>query len=145
MRVLFFVWALTVGSLALPYGQTTTGQTHPTRPQIIFEGTVVKKGPSPGFDSGISAVYQLVKYKINRVCSGGYDNPEIVIDHLILKPNALKGLKVGDRVFVIAERSEFINTRFNDGVIRFDEDKVVEFFIGKRFFKSPKMTCSHSG
>jgi hypothetical protein len=60
----------------------THGIEKPTKETIVFEGTVVGIAPEPAWVSGITAVYRLVKYRVEHVCKGHYPGPEIVVDHL---------------------------------------------------------------
>ena len=56
----------------------------PSQPEnvLVFEGTIEKLAPNPGIVSGTIAVYRLARYRVTRVCSGKYEEKEIVIDHL---------------------------------------------------------------
>jgi len=99
------------------------------RGRLIFEGTVLQIGP-PVFHSGRVTAYRLVKYKVERVCKGNYDQREIVIDHLILTGKELNDLEIGDKVFVTAKRSKKISPRYNAPGIREASESISNFFIG---------------
>ena len=102
--------------------------------RLIFEGKVLAIGPSPGYGSGGVQAYQLVKYHVNHVCEGNYAESEILVDHLLLDPNELKDLKVGDNVCVGVTRAEEINSRWNDGALRHVSDKVKMYYVALDVF-----------
>ena len=106
---------------------------------LIFEGTVLSIGP-PVPASGMSAWYRLAKYRIERVSYGHYANREIVVDHLSLTTHELDGLKAGDRVCVVVERSKETFMRTNVSGIREEAEKVDTFYVGGEV-NSDKSLC----
>lgn len=111
------------------FAQTVSPPPH-DGPDLIFEGTVLRIGPSSSRVSGRSAVYQLVKYKVERVCKGSYSEEEIVIDHLILYHHQMKLLRIGEKFCVGAKRTSEIFVRNDVKGIREPSDSVTVFFIG---------------
>lgn len=99
------------------------------RERLIFEGRILAIGPSPGYGSGGVQAYQLVRYHVNHVCDGSYDGKEILVDHLLLDPDELKELRVGDVVCVGVTKSKDMNSRWNDGQLRRESDKVDAYFV----------------
>jgi hypothetical protein len=98
---------------------------------LVFDGKIEQIGPAPQRDSGNVDVYQLVRYHINHICSGRYEGADIIVDHLILRDDELKELKIGDKVCVVASKSNSISLRYNDGVIRTSSDTVNIFYTAK--------------
>lgn len=98
--------------------------------RVIFKGTVLETGPSPKSVSGGVEVYQLVKYKINQLVLGKFDQSEVVVDHLILTGRELTRLKVGKVVCVSFLISEQISKRYDDELLRRFADKPKYFYIG---------------
>jgi hypothetical protein len=97
--------------------------------RIIFQGEVLEIGPSPGYGSGGVQAYQLVKYRVDNVCEGTYEAGEIIVDHLLLDPDELKDLRVGDTVCVGVVKVKKISSRWNDGKLRKDTDKVNAYYV----------------
>jgi hypothetical protein len=64
-------------------------------------------------------VYQLVKYEINRVCKKEYEGKEIIVDHLLLRNDQLKYLKVGQKVFLSVTQSKTETISCNRTVTEF--------------------------
>jgi hypothetical protein len=107
---------------------------------LVFQGEVEIIGPSPKSVSGVIEVYQLVKYKVDRVVIGNFDGKEIIVDHLLLDGKELKQLKVGKKVCVQLRKSKEIGQEYVDEVLRKFSDEVNIFYIGnayKRFKSSP--------
>jgi hypothetical protein len=102
--------------------------------RLIFEGKVLEIGPSPGYGSGGVQAYQLVKYRINDICEGTYEGEEIIVDHLLLDPDELKDLRVGDRVCVGVTKVKKTSSRRNDGKLRHDTDKVDAYYVALDIF-----------
>lgn len=98
---------------------------------ILFRGTVISLAPTPGFGSGIVAVYQLAKYRLDHLCRGHYEANEIVVDHLILTGTELESIKVGDTLCVLAHRSVTIPDRWNYPGIREKTDAVEAYYVGE--------------
>jgi hypothetical protein len=98
--------------------------------ELTLECTVVRIAPDPGRVSGDTAVYRLVKYRVEKVCQGKYRAREIVVDHIVLTGSELKGLKLGDRVCLAVRKSDTILSRFNANGIRKASDAVRTFYIG---------------
>ncbi len=115
--------------------------TLPTSNTIVFEGTVEKLGPDPGFDSGLIAVYRLAKYRVDKVCEGEYQGNEIVVDQLILTRKEFEGINVNDRVCVTVTISNKILSRWNAEGIRSDSEDVKTFYEAKY---QTKLTGAHS-
>ena len=102
--------------------------------QLIFEGQVLAIGPSPGYGSGGVQAYQLVKYRVIHVCKGKYSENEILVDHLLLDPDELKDLKVGDNVCVGVTKKKDMSSRWNDDVLRHVSDKVDVYYVALEVF-----------
>jgi hypothetical protein len=98
-------------------------------PHMIFQGKVLEIGPSPGYGSGGVQAYQLVKYRVNNVCEGEYEHREIIVDHLLLDPDELKGLKVGDKVCIGVTKIKEMSSRWNDDQLRHSSDQVSYFYV----------------
>jgi hypothetical protein len=66
------------------------------------------------------AEYRLTNwsYRINHICEGDYDGTEIVVDNLLLNPDELKDLKIGDVACVGVAKVKDVNSRWNDGQLR---------------------------
>lgn len=94
---------------------------------LVFEGTLEKLGPDPGFVSGILAVYRLAKYRVNKVCEGKYEGSEIVVDHTVFTLKEFDGVKVGDQVCVRVRISKKIHAQYSAEGIR-DPSEVVKIF-----------------
>lgn len=147
MKVVIHLLLLTisVSALATPRLVLSKGN------RLIFEGKVLAIGPSPGYGSGGVQAYQLVKYHINHLCEGDYDGAEIVVDHLLLDPDELKDLKIGDVACVGVTKSKDINSRWNDGQLRYESDKVDAYYIALDTFirncrcRRPKSSLLPSG
>src|ERR1044072_4997027 len=107
--------------------------------KLIIEATVEKIGKPPGGDSGLMAVYQVAKYKVTSVCNGDYDKKEIMVDHLIRLANDLEGLRPGDRVRLVLEKSPKIFVRNNEEGFRDASENVSTFYIGEK----PKVLSSN--
>lgn len=120
---------------------SVTADTAP-REKLIFEGVVMRIGPSPNYISGRRTAYQLVKYRVERVCSGSYNGTEIVVDHLILCQEQLRGLKVGDKVCVTVFKSKTVNPRYNAVGIRAESDPIDTFYIGGGVSHNTQVSCS---
>lgn len=97
--------------------------------KIVFEGLVERISPDSGILSGNVAVYRLAKYRVKRICKGRYQGKRIVVDHLILTGKELEGIKVGDQVCVLAQKSNKILARFNANGIRRPSDRVKTFYV----------------
>lgn len=97
---------------------------------IVFVGVVERIAPDTRILSGDIAVYRLVKYKIEKVCGGKFAENEIVVDHLVLDGNELKGVQVGDRVRVAVKKSKSVLMRFDAKGIREPSERVKVFFVG---------------
>ena len=96
-------------------------------------------------DSGNVEVYQLVEYRVREVCAGSYEGEKIVVDHLVLGPDDLKGLKAGDQVRVAVSKSATIPLRYDDGEIRKTTDAVDVFYIGGNRVKPALDQCAPKG
>ena len=105
---------------------------------ITFTGVVERIDDGPGGVSGGIAVYRLVKYWVERVCLGEYGGREMVVDHLILSGEELKGLKVGDRVCVTVERSGKVLLRYDAEGIRDPSEDVKTFFVAEAVAPAPE-------
>lgn len=104
-------------------------QRKPKDEMLIFEGTVLHLGEQPAWVSGVTAVYRLAKYRVERVCGGKYLTSEIVVDHLILSGDELRDIKIGDKVCVTAKRTSEIFVRMNADGIRKPTEVVKTFYI----------------
>lgn len=103
---------------------------------LAFEGTVLRIGPHMPMSGGC-AFYRLAKYRVDRVCSGRYFEPEIVVDNLVLTGKELDELSEGDRVWVTVTKSKEIFSRMNIEGIREESDKVDIFYEGGTVSKTP--------
>ena len=90
-----------------------TGDIYPYSPDFVIVGEVVEIGEAK------DSVYpfQMVRYKVNKVCKGEYKNHEILVYHIFETVTDIV-LKVGDeRVLPVTkhegllERAEKINDR----------------------------------
>lgn len=122
-------------------GTTTRGLEKLKTEAIVFEGTVLRFAPEPAWVSGNTAVYRLVKYRVERVCGGRYADAEIVVDHLILNGKELEGIKVGDKVCVSVDKTNKIFARYNEKGIREPSDVVKVFYIGDNVSPAKKPPC----
>jgi hypothetical protein len=107
-----------------PHGVLTTES------DLVFVGKVTRIGPLPGRDSGNVDAYQLVKYRIQHLCRGSYEGREIVVDHLLLRSDDLKDLRVGEVLCVAVTKSKSISLRYNADGIRAPSDVIDTFYIG---------------
>ena len=99
------------------------------RELIVFQGRVLKLAPEPRQKSGGDLVVRLVKYKVQRICEGEYTGSEIVVDHLMVTGEELKGLKVGDVVCVTVEKRKKLSSRWNASGIREPSEIVNMFYV----------------
>lgn len=99
---------------------------------VVFEGTVLSVGEVPGISCGVMAVYQLAKYRVEKVYSGTLDVREVVVDHLACDRAVLDGISPEVRVVVIARKSKAISQRWNAEGIRTPQDEVPVFYIAER-------------
>ena len=109
----------------------------PSQPEnvLVFEGTIEKLAPNPGIVSGTIAVYRLARYRVTRVCSGKYEEKEIVIDHLVFDRKEFEGLKVGDRVCVTATISDKTLVRYDAEGIRDPSETINTFYVAAEKIK----------
>ncbi|HJS81817.1 MAG TPA: hypothetical protein VJ742_03185, partial [Nitrososphaera sp.] len=108
-------------------------------------GTVLNMAPNPQAESGTAlTVYQLAKYRIDRVCKGFYEGNEIIVDHLILSTKELEGGKVGDQVCIRVRKSERVFNRWDYPEIRKESDDVKMFNIGGQVKSNNDPDCSCS-
>jgi hypothetical protein len=99
---------------------------------LVIDAFVEKIGAAPGVGSGVRAVYQLAKYNITQVCEGEYHQQDIVVDHLMLYGDELDGFRPGDKVRLVAKKSNTIFTRNNEDGFRDAHDKVEVYYIGEK-------------
>ena len=114
MRVMLCI----VAQLALVFSVLSVTARTSAAAKVALECTVLRVGPNPGWVSGDTAVFRLVKYRIRQICGGDYGDPEIVVDHLVLTGTELDGIKVGDKVCIVVRKSETIPARYNAKGIR---------------------------
>jgi len=100
-------------------------------------------GPDPGYLSGDTPAYRLVKYRVERIITGRYVGKEIVVDHLILTGKELEGIKVDDRVCVKVRAYEKIELRVNAKGIRKASQAVRVFYIGGKVNHSKGEPCTN--
>ena len=132
---------LMTGCLARLHGNEV--QENPPDTQIVFQGTVLKLAPDPGTGSGSAlVVYQLARYRVDRVCRGSYSEKEITVDHLILSGKELEGVKVGDRLCVTVEKRPKVFNRWNSPGIREESDVVEMFYLGGEAKPSGQPDCN---
>lgn len=96
---------------------------------IVFEGTLVKLGPDPGIVSGRVAVFRLAKFRVDKVCSGKYEQAEIVVDQLVFNGKEFENIKIGDRVCVRVKASNEIAVRNNAEGMRSPEEVVSKYYV----------------
>jgi hypothetical protein len=123
------------------FGQQST-KSFVLSPNVVFEGTVLQVGPAPSRISGRLAVYQLVKYRVDRICQGAYSEKEMVVDHLILYRNQLRGLRIGQRVCIGVNKSAEVFERNNVKGIRSPTEAVNTFYIGGQVSPTMAIPCS---
>ncbi len=138
---LTFIFAFTV--VCLLFQQVIYGQQLPNltnKEILIFEGEVEKIGTSPDSVSGGIEVYQLAKYKINRVVRGNYSEKSVIVDHLLLTGNELNRIKVGQKVCISVRKETKIGDIWSDEILRRFSDEISIFYVGnifKNFKNSP--------
>ena len=108
---------------------------------LVIEAFVEKIGAAPRVGSGVRAVYQLAKYNVTQVCEGEYHQQDIVVDHLMLYGDELDGFRPGDKVRLVAKKSNRIFTRNNEEGFRNAQDKVEVYYIGEK----PKLLSPNCG
>src|ERR1044072_3496569 len=91
---------------------------------IVFEGTLDKLGPDPGFVSGTLAAYQLAKYRVERICEGQYEETEIIVDHRVFTRKEFEGINVNDRLCITVKKSTDMSEQFYDNVLRSPKDDI---------------------
>ena len=99
---------------------------------LVMEAFVERIGAAPRVGSGGRAVYQLAKYNVTQVCEGEYHQQDIVVDHLMLYGDELDGFRPGDKVRLVAKKSNTIFTRNNEDGFREAHDKVEVYYIGEK-------------
>jgi hypothetical protein len=97
---------------------------------LLLAGVVDKIGKHPGATSGGYKIYQLVRYRVAEVCTGTYNQKEIVVDHLLVSGEEVKSLRVGEKVYLTLTASKTIETRFDEEGLRSASDNVETFYIG---------------
>jgi len=109
--------------------------------EIVFEGIVLKISPPVAVSGRISA-YRLVKYRLEKVCKGKYEQADIVVDHLILIGKELEGFEVGDRVWLTVYTVKKLSPRYNAEGIRGESEPVAVFYVAKSLSRIAPSTCS---
>lgn len=107
---------------------------------LIFEGTVIKVGELPAMSCGVMAVYQLARYRVDRVLVGNYKAAEITVDHLACKRDVLEGISSSDKVIVVINRNKTVLQRWNTVGIRSPSDVVKTFYVAERVAR-PSSCC----
>ena len=131
--------ALSCLALIVIHACRSTARVAPSETQnLVIEASVEKIGAAPRVGSGVRAVYQFGKYYVTQVCEGEYHQQDVVVDHLILYGDELDGLRPGDRVRLVVQKSKTIFTRNNEDGFRNARDKVEFFYIGEK----PKLLSS---
>jgi hypothetical protein len=128
--------------LVLTSGQLLGQKAIKKKDFIIIEGTILKMS-SPVRPAHFVTRYRLIKYKVNRVCKGKFDNEEIVIDHHIFFGDEDKDVKIGDKVYVAFNPSRTIPARFNSPEIRDSKEQISKFYIGNKVYLAEKPNCSY--
>lgn len=123
------LWVLCV-AMALGGCQPATTESLSTE-TFVFEGTLLKLGPDPGFVSGRLAAYRLAKYRVEKVCSGKYQGKEIVVDHPIFTGKEFENIKIGDRVCLTIKVSDKVLVRKNAEEIRAEDEKINTFYVAE--------------
>jgi hypothetical protein len=141
MRVKIYVLTFVLIGGISTFPQQSTRPARET-PDLVFEGTVLQIGPDSGRVSGRAAFYQLVKYRVDRVCEGSYSEKEIVVDHLILYHKQLSGVRVGDKLCVAVNKSSEIFARNDVDGIRAPSDVITTFFIGGQVRRTTAVPCA---
>jgi hypothetical protein len=109
----------------------TSEKTEDNRDKVVFRGTVLAVAPNPMAGSGIVAIYQLAKYRVDRVCQGQLSVQTVVVDHLILTGTELESIKPGTNVCVVAKRSGKIPNRWDYPGIREPSEEVKTYYVGE--------------
>ena len=99
---------------------------------LVVTAVVEKVGRYTETSSGIYTIYQLVKYRIVAVCAGSYDKKEIVVDHLLVSGDEVKGLKAGDKVYLTLQPSKSIAMRFDEEGLRSASENIETFYIARK-------------
>ncbi len=129
MRVV--VLALIIALVPNVIGQTSIKDSSSKDSLLVFEATVLRIGRRVPA-SGRAAWYRLAKYRINRICRGEYQGTEIIVDHLSLTASELDGVKVGDRVCVVVNKSDTIAAEHYAKAIReYGEGVRIVYFGGQ--------------
>lgn len=91
---------------------TRAAERYANRPRCTFVGRVERVGEPPGTVSGISHEYQQVRYRVLSVCSGELSRKSVIVDHLILTGDELRGVRRGKivKVTAVLETTEEIAT-----------------------------------
>jgi len=140
-KLLLVVITLTVlygssGAIGLP--------TRKGNKPIIIEGTILDMSPTfgQGKPSGIFPHYRLVKYRVDRVCKGKYEEDEIVIDHIIVSGDELKDRKVGDKVYALTWRIKKEGTIYTYKGIRDSTEGIKYLYHGGDVLMATSTGCS---
>lgn len=104
----------------------------PAQSPLVIAAIVERIGKHPGTASGRYELYQLAKYRVVTVCSGTYQQNEIVVDHLLVSGDELMSLHIGDKVYLRLSTSKTIPMRSNDEGFRTASQPVETFYIGHK-------------
>jgi len=118
--------------LLMPHSSGHSHSSERDNTLLVFEGTVIKVGDLPSMSCGVMAVYQLAKYRVDRVLAGNYKATDIIVDHLACKRDVLNGISAGDKVIVVVNKRGSVLQRWNAEGIRNPDDKVNVFYVAKR-------------
>lgn len=72
---------------------------------LAFEGKVVAVNTLRGLpiSCGVAAPHLLIKYEIDKLYAGAYNEKEIIIDHLACGASGVLAIDPGDNVVVVAK------------------------------------------
>ena len=126
-----FIFAILLCLCNPTFGQTQNGDNN----WLVFEGTVIKVGKSPGIVCGVTAPYRIAKYKVEKIYQGQYNKTEIVVHHLYCRTDVLEDLKEGNRVLVMIDLRSPPAQISPDGEILKNFQKGEKYYAAKRVAK----------
>jgi hypothetical protein len=107
---------------------------------LAFEGKVVAVTPMPSLDvsCGVAAPQLLIKYEIERLYAGAYDEKEIIVDHLACGASGVRAIAQGDDVLVVARAVHHVPEEIDSLGLRSKSPVAKQYFlalsVGKRVF-----------
>ena len=107
---------------------------------LVLDGKVAVVTPMEGIDvsCGVAAPQLLIKYEIEKLHVGVYDETEIIIDHLACGTTGVRSIKQGDSVVVIAKPVRHVPEEIDSLGLRPKSPYAKRYFlavsVGKRIF-----------